>query len=99
MTDGVQYGCCVSYRYTWRDRLWRRLGFRYHLGDDIDDAAEYHGWMQNRSRFFFTWSDRIRLLLTGRLLVVTTFHLDTPSPDKMHTRLDWEIKPPGKSFS
>lgn len=89
---------CYFYVPTWRERFWRKLGFRYHLGDERppDEVEAPAGWMQNKSGFHFDWADRLRLLLTGRLVVTTTYDLDVPSPDKIRTRLDWQIKAPGE---
>jgi hypothetical protein len=89
-------GCFYQeYRPSRRERFWRKMGFRFHLGDDPPDVPPLVGWMQNKSRFNFGWGDRLRLLLTGRLEVTHTFEFDTPSPDKIRTRLDWQIKAPG----
>lgn len=96
MTDGQ--ACYVEYKPTLGERFWRKLGFRHHHGDDVaedDPKVIWQGWMQTRSRMHFDLRDRLRLLLTGRLELQFTYHLDTPSPDKLHTRLDWSIVPPG----
>lgn len=84
---------------TRRQRFWRWCGFRFHFGDDLplDDNRPWSGWMQTRSGIHFGIMDRIRILVTGRLQLQHTFHLDTPSPDKIHTRFDWHILPPGET--
>lgn len=83
---------------TWRERFWRKLGFRFHLGDEPEKPVPdpFVGWMQNKCSFHFGCGARLLLLITGRLEVTTTFDLDTPSPDKIRTRLDWQIKAPGE---
>ena len=95
MSDDAQT-LCVEYKPTFMKRLWRKLGFRPHHGED--EANEpWQGWMQNNSGMHFDMRDRLRLLISGRLKLTLTFHTDTPSPNKMHTRFDWEIEPPGGS--
>ena len=78
------------------ERFWRWCGFCYHLGDlwEEEDPALI-GWMQNKTGFHFDWRDRLRILISGRLDVKLTFDMDTPSPDKMRTRVDWHIRRPG----
>lgn len=88
-------GFCLEYRPTFRERFWRRLGFRFHLGGLEPNDQPWSGWMQTRSVMHFDWLDRLRILASGRLEFTTTVHMDTPSPDRVHTRLDWEIEPPG----
>lgn len=94
MTEDAQ-AFYVEYKPTLAERLWRKLGFRHHHGDD-EPNEPWLGWMQNRSRMHFGWSDRLRLLVSGRLELQHTFHTDAPSPDKIHTRFDWRIVPPGE---
>lgn len=91
---------CVEYKPSARERFWRRLGFRYHLGEHEPAGPEigkcWSGWMQTRTALHLDWRNRLRLVLTGHLNIQHTFHLDTPSPDKVHTRFDWEIVAPGR---
>lgn len=94
MTDDTQ-AFYQEYRPSLRERFWRKMGFRFHLGDDGKDTTAFQGRMKTRTRFRFCWSDRLRLLLTGRLEVTISNDIDTPSPDKIHTRMDWQIKAPG----
>ena len=98
MADDTTHGYAAEYAPSRSERLWRKLGFRYHLGElpNPDVQEPLAGWMQNRGYFSFDWSDRLRLLVTGRLKVVTTFDLDTPSPSKVRTRMDWQILAPGE---
>lgn len=81
---------------TLAERFWRKLGFRYNLGDDPEGTDGLTGWMQTESYFEFGWYPRLLLLLTGRLKVVTTCHFDTPSPKVVKTRLDWMMYWPGQ---
>lgn len=94
MTEGTQ-AFCVEYKPTLRERFWRKLGFRFHLGEHEPDEP-WLGWMQTRSALHLDWRDRLRLLISGRLNLQHTFHMDTPSPDKIHTRFDWHITAPGE---
>jgi hypothetical protein len=93
-------GFAATYRPSLATRIWRRLGFRYHLGAEdprdekaVDKAA---GWMRNETYFNFNLTDRLRLLISGRFKVILTQHIDVPSPDKVVTRVDWMIYHPGE---
>ena len=85
---------CMIHKPTFVERFWRRVGFRYHLGEE-PEAQTSIGWMKTDSYLQFGLFDRLRLLLTGKLFISTTVHMDTPSPKNIITRLDWMIKPPG----
>jgi hypothetical protein len=86
----IEHGA-MEYRPTMADRMRRALGFRYHLGEDPEDIDNLEGWSATRTRMHFSIADRVRLLLSGRLLVVTTQHFNAPSPDIVKTRVDWQI--------
>ena len=73
------------------ERIRRRLGFRYHLGDEPEGCEALEGWMRTDIRLRFGWADRIRLLTTGRLFIACIVHTDTPSPDVCKSRVDWMI--------
>lgn len=77
-----------------RERFWRSLGFRFHLGDEPEGVDALSGWMRTDTSFNFGWFDRFRLLLTGRLRVSVTVHFDTPSPAVCKSRIDWRIVAP-----
>jgi hypothetical protein len=94
MTDEAQ-GYCVEYKPSRREKFWRKLGFRHHLGDDNLPHENWQGWMQTNSGITLDWADRLRLLVSGHLKVRHTYHIDTPSPTEIHTRFDWEIVAPG----
>jgi len=85
----------VIHKPTFRERFWRALGFRYHLGEDPEDTDTLQGWTRTDTRLHFGWSDRLRLLITGRLTVSTTSHYDAPSPNMIKNRTDWQIWAPG----
>lgn len=86
----------VQYVPKLRERIWRKLGFRYHLGEEPEGTDALEGWMRTDTRLEFGLLDRIRLLLTGRLLVSSTVHHDTPSASVCKTRVDWRIYAPGE---
>lgn len=96
MRDDTASVGCFTYVPSWRVRFWRSLGFHVHLGEEPPNTEPLAGWMQNNSQFHFDWADRLRLLLTGRLMVTTAFDFDTPSPTVIRTRMDWSIIPPGE---
>lgn len=80
---------------TWREKMWRRLGFRYHLGDDPKDIDTLPGWMCTETRMRFGIADRLRLLLTGKLHLRLVQHLPVKC-DFSKNRLDWQINAPGE---
>lgn len=88
-------GQAMCAKPTLRDRICRALGWRYHLGDEPPDVDGMPGWMRTDIRFRFNWSDRLRLLLTGRLFVASVVHMDTPSPGICKSRVDFRILAPG----
>lgn len=90
MTDG--FAC--AYTPTRIERFWRRLGYRYHLGDEPDGVDELPGWMCTTTRMHFGVLDRLRLILTGRLTIQLVQHLPARC-DFAKNRLDWKIEPPG----
>lgn len=80
---------------TIRQKFWWALGFRFHFGAEPPDADLLPGWMRTDMGLRFRWSDRMRLLLTGRLRISSIVHFDTPSPNVCKSRMDWQILPPG----
>lgn len=54
---------------TWRERIARKLGYRYHWVDLPEDVPT-EGWMMTTVKMRFSFLDRVRLLFDGRL------HLD-----------------------
>lgn len=77
---------------TLAERIWRRLGFRYHLGDEPEGCESLEGWMRTDIHLRFGWADRLRLLATGRLFIASIVHTDTPSPAVCKSRVDWMIE-------
>lgn len=94
MTDTVTNGCAM-YVPTFAERVWRKLGYRYHLGEEPEGADTLPGWMCHGVRLHFGFADRLRLLVTGRLHVKSIIQTDTPTASVIKTRLDWEIEHPG----
>jgi len=93
MTE-TQAGYAV-YTPTLRERFWRKLGFRFHLGEDSEETVPWSGWMRTETRLCLGLADRLRILVGGELRMSTSVDMDTPSPSKTFTRFDWEILPPG----
>lgn len=83
---------------TFRERFWRWVGFRYHLGEDPTEIEALKGWMKTDIRIHFGVMDRLRLLLTGRLFVASVVHMDTASPTICKSRVDFMIHAPGESW-
>ena len=70
-------------------------GIPHHLGEDPEGRMALKGGRTD-TRLHFGWVDRLRLLTTGRLMVSTISHYDTPSPSIIKTRVDWKISAPGE---
>lgn len=89
-------GYCMA-RPTRMLRFWRWCGFVYHLGNESEMPAgiEMKGWFQTRSGIHFDWKDRLRILVSGHLTLKYTYDIDTPTPNHLLTRFDWEIVEPG----
>lgn len=86
----------MEYKPTLMERFWRKVGFIYHLGYEPSDTDTMPGWQCTVTRVEFGFIDRLRLLLTGRLICKTIQYTDTPSPMVIKTRFDWHILPPGQ---
>lgn len=80
---------------TLRERAWRRLGFRYHLGVDPEGIDTLPGWMCTENRLDFSMADRLRILISGRLRISIKHHMPV-QPDFSKNRLDWYILQPGE---
>ena len=94
--EGASANGCFYNEPTLMERFWRKVGFHYHLGDEPQGAESLPGWSQTNQYFHFGWSDRLRLLISGRLLVKLTMSTDTPSPSVCKNRMDWMIYAPGQ---
>jgi hypothetical protein len=94
VTARVENGM-MEYVPTWRERAWRRLGFRYHLGDEPPEVDGLPGWMCTETRMRFGAADRVRLLLTGRLHIRLVQYLPVQC-DYAKSRLDYQINAPGE---
>ena len=86
----------VLYVPTLRERVWRKLGFRYHLGDEPEGVEALTGWMRTDIRLHFSVADRLRLLVSGRLFVASIVHTDTPVPSICKSRVDYRIEDPAR---
>lgn len=88
----------MFYRPTLLERLWRKAGYCYHVGDDPEGSDLLQGWMRTDMRMHFGWADRLRLLLTGNLFIACIVTTDTPSPTICNSRMDWKIVHPGGNW-
>jgi hypothetical protein len=93
-TPAIQHGY-ATYQPSLIERAWRGLGFRYHLGEEPEGADQLKGWMCTETRMRFSFADRLRLLLSGRLHIRLVQHLPVEC-EFSKNRLDWEIKAPGQ---
>lgn len=78
---------------TWRERVARLLGYRFHLGGEPDGTDPLNGWMKTEVRLNFSFGDRLRLLATGRLRVHVVQYMDV-QPSVIMNRIDWQIGAP-----
>ena len=82
---------------TLRERIWRKLGFRYHLGEEPEGVDALTGWIRTDIRLNFSFADRLRLLFSGRLFIASIVHTDTPTPGVCKSRVDFRIEDPTSS--
>jgi hypothetical protein len=94
----VAEGQVFSAQPTLAQRFWRRVGFRYHLGDEPEGAETLPGWMRTDMHLHFGWRDRLRILISGKLFVASILSTDTPSPHIVKSRIDWRILSPGEPW-
>lgn len=92
----------MAYRPTLARRIWHRLGYRYHLGhyhlgQEPSPVDDQQGFMGHVIRMHFNLADRLRLLVTGRLVIISMMHMDAPNPTVVKTRVDWQIMAPGET--
>ena len=87
----------MEYKPSLIERLRRKVGYRYHHGETPEGADALEGWMRTDMKLHFTWADRLRLLVSGRLHVSSIVHTDTPSASICKSRIDWQIKAPGEA--
>lgn len=83
----------LEHRPTWRERLAKRLGFRFMLGDEPVGTDGWEGWARTNLRMHFSIADRVRILISGRLNANLTHYTDKRF-DEMRTRTDLHIPPP-----
>lgn len=91
----THHGYAMIYVPTRMERFWRAMGFRFHHGEEPEGVDELPGWMRSEIGLNFSFSDRLRLLLTGRLRLTMTQYTSVQC-DVAKNRLDWSIKAPGE---
>jgi len=94
MSEHIEAGYQI-YVPTFGDKLRRFLGYRMHHGEEPPqlDPAKHVGWMKTGASFSFNFSDRLRLLLTGRLDVEITQHT-TQQVDESVNSVSYAIRAP-----
>lgn len=92
--DAAQNGAMYHVPTLW-ERLMKRLGYRYHLGEEPPEIDGLPGWMCTETRMRFGAADRVRLLLTGRLHLRLVQYLPVQC-DYAKNRLDYQINAPGE---
>lgn len=84
----------MKYRPNWRERLCRRLGYRYHLAELPDGIeSEMPGWMMTNGSIRFSIADRIRLLFSGELRIETR-HALSANVDSAVSAMSFRISDP-----
>lgn len=91
-----QQNFCMAYRPTLAERFWRKAGFRYHL-QDLPDDAPTEGWAMTQVRLNVSFTDRLRLLLTGRMRLDVRQAFNAPV-DTVVCATSVEILRPGARF-
>ena len=82
---------------SYRERLWRALGYRYiwvDLPDNVHDRLP--GWSMTTIHLHFSFKDRLRLLLTGRVRLDLR-HATLPEIEDMTTATSVRIYAPGEN--
>lgn len=79
------------------ERLWRSLGFRYHLGEEPEgyDGMQF---VRTDMGLHFSLKDRLRVLFSGKLFIRSTVYSAEPPPKEPKSRMDWHILPPGETW-
>jgi citrate lyase synthetase len=62
----------LVYRPTLAERFWRWVGFRYVHAEMPAEADALPHWLVVETGFHFSFGDRLRLLLGGKLRIRTT---------------------------
>jgi hypothetical protein len=88
--------CAYAHLYvpTRMERFWRWVGYRHHHTDSTAEADTMPGWAKTHIGFHFDFTDRLRLLITGRFYVDATIHTDV-AVSKVVTFASFEIGHPG----
>jgi hypothetical protein len=72
----------IGFAMAHRPTLWNRLGFgacAAHVPDHVDEAPEWApGALSTETRIVLDWRDRLRVLLSGRMMVSLKTKTDVP---------------------
>ena len=89
---------CQMYKPSRVERFWRKAGFttaHAELPEGIE--ATHPGWMMTNTRMHFSFGDRLRLLLTGRLHL-TLRQATSQEVDEAVSAMSHRILYPGESW-
>ena len=74
-------GHYVTYTPSMAERFWRWAGFRHVHADLPPEADSMPGWMVTENKLHFSFGDRLRLLVGGKLklrtITATSVQVDT----------------------
>lgn len=59
-------------------RMWRTLGYQHRIPEMSQDGERMPGWIMIRTVIHLSILDRVRLLVSGRCLIVTETRADVP---------------------
>lgn len=87
------HGYAMQGTSTRRERFWRALGYRFHLGDEPENTEAKTGWFKTGVLVTLGWHERLLLLVSGRLKVELTNYSDG-QPENIVSRVDITYVPP-----
>ena len=68
----------MEYRPTLRERFWRKMGFHHHHPEMSEEGEKFPGWIMLQSVSHIDWRDRLRILVSGRILFKAEIRCDVP---------------------
>lgn len=83
----------MYHRPTLLERIARRLGFTFRMGDEPEGVDDYPGWARTELRIGLSFLDRLRLLVSGRLDISMTHYADVRF-NEMKNRTDLRLPAP-----
>lgn len=83
-----------TYMPTLAERFWRFAGWHSHYPELPEEVRDWPGWAATDVNIYLGFTDRLRLLLNGRLLLKLRHAADKPF-DEMVTASSVELVRPG----